>query len=186
MGMSGTSPRRVAGYLAKYVTKSLQDFGVAARRLSAEAIADLNVTDHVRAILTTIAHLAREADTLGIGTLAGIGRWLHTLGYRGHITTKSRRYSVTMGALRAIRATWTRQQAAKDCAPPQHHSLFDLTEQSDEVCWEFDRAGHVTSGDRTLVYAAALQNIQTRRTGLVGARRQARDEQWDWPGGRDE
>jgi hypothetical protein len=83
VGMSATSPRRVAGYLAKYVTKSLQDFGVAARRLSAEAIAELNVTDHVRAILTTIARLASQAHTLGNDALAGIGRWLHTLGYRG-------------------------------------------------------------------------------------------------------
>jgi hypothetical protein len=91
-----------------------------------------------------------------------------------------------MGALRAIRATWARQQAAKDCSPPQHHSLFDLAEQSDEVWWKFDRAGHATPGDRTLVYSAALQNIDTRRTGLVEARRQARDEQWDPPWGRDD
>lgn len=173
----GTSPRRVAGYLAKYVTKSLQDFGVAARRLSAEAIADLNVTDHVRAILTTIADLAGQPH--GNDALAGIGRWLHTLGYRGHITTKSRRYSVTMGALRAIRATWTRQQAAKD-------SPLELTEQSDQVCWDFDRAGHATAGDRTLVYTAALQHIETRRAGLVEARRHTRDGHWDPPGGRDE
>jgi hypothetical protein len=185
MGMSRTSPGRVAGYLAKYVTKSLQDFGVAARRLSAEAIADLNVTDHVRAILTTIAHLARQADTLDIDTLAGIGRWLHTLGYRGHITTKSRRYSVTMGTLRGIRATWTRQHAAKDLSL-QHHSPIDPSEQSDEVWWKFDWAGHATPGDRTLVYSAALQHIHTRRTGLVEARRQAREEQWDPPGGRDD
>jgi hypothetical protein len=185
VGMSRTSPRRVAGYLAKYVTKSLQDFGVAARRLSAEAIADLNVTDHVRAILTTIAHLAHQAHTLGIDALAGIGRWLHTLGYRGHVTTKSRRYSVTMGALRAIRATWTRQQAANDCSP-QHHSPIDPTEQRDDTWWAFDRAGHATPGDRTLVYAAALQRIDTRRVGLLEARRQARDEQWDPPWGRDD
>ncbi len=181
VGMSRTSPRRVAGYLAKYVTKSLQDFGVAAGRLSAEAIGDLNVTDHVRAILTTIAHLADQAQTLGIDALAGIGRWLHTLGYRGHITTKSRRYSVTMGALRALRATWVRQQAAKGCSLEQH-SPIDPTEQSDELWWKFDRAGHATPGDRTLVYSAALQHLLTRRTGLVEARRQAREEQWDPPG----
>ncbi|SHY27424.1 replication initiator [Mycobacteroides abscessus] len=185
IAMSRTSPRRVAGYLAKYVTKSLQDFGVAARRLSAEAIEDLNVTDHIRAILTTIAHLADQAHTLGIDALAGIGRWLHTLGYRGHVTTKSRRYSVTMGALRAIRATWIREQVAKNCSP-QHYSPLDLAEQSDQVGWEFDRAGHATSGDRTLVYSAALQRIDTRRIGLVEARRQARDEQSDLPGGPDD
>jgi hypothetical protein len=178
--MSGPSPRRIAGYLAKYVTKSLHDFGVAARRLSAEAIADLDVTDHVRAILTTIANLADQAHNVGIDDLAGIGRWLHTLGYRGHITTKSRRYSVTMGALRAIRATWTRQQVAKDCSP-QHHSPLDPIEQRDDTWWAFDRAGHATPGDRTLVYGAALQRIDTRRVGLLEARRQARDEQWDPP-----
>ncbi|OBH15081.1 replication initiator [Mycobacterium sp. E3247] len=170
------SSRRIAGYLAKYVTKSLQDFGIAARRLSAEAIADLDVTEHVRAILTTIAHLADQAHTLGIDALAGIGRWLHALGYRGHVTTKSRRYSVTMGALRAIRATWARQQAGKDCSP-QHHSPLDPPEKSDDVWWEFDHAGHATPGDRTLVYSAALRSICTRRVGLVEARRQARDQQ---------
>ena len=40
--------RRVARYLAKYVTKSLADVGISARRISTEAIADLDVTDHVR------------------------------------------------------------------------------------------------------------------------------------------
>ena len=117
--------------------------------------------------------------------MAGIGRWLHTLGYRGHITTKSRRYSVTMGALRAIRATWVRQRAAKGFSL-EHHSPIDPTEQSDELWWKFDRAGHATPGDRTLVYSAALQHLLTRRTGLVEARCQAREEQWDPPGGRDD
>jgi hypothetical protein len=51
------SPRRIAGYLAKYVTKSLQDLGISAGRLSIEAIADLQVSEHRRAILTTIAAL---------------------------------------------------------------------------------------------------------------------------------
>nr|WP_237080940.1 replication initiator [Mycobacteroides abscessus] len=112
MPIGRLSPHRVAGYLAKYVTKSLADFGISARRLSHESIADLEVTEHVRTILTTISALAETAQQ-GLGTLTGIGRWLHTLGYRGHITTKSRRYSTTMGALRAIRATWTRQKTAK-------------------------------------------------------------------------
>ncbi|EUA42073.1 putative replication initiator protein [Mycobacterium xenopi 4042] len=66
---------RVARYLAKYVTKSLADVGISARRISTEAIADLDVSDHVRAILTTISQLADRG-------LAGVGRWLHTLGYR--------------------------------------------------------------------------------------------------------
>lgn len=166
------SPRRVAGYLAKYVTKSLTDLGISARRLSAEAIADLDVSEHVRAILATIAELSDRPRRNKSGSLAGIGRWLHTLGYRGHITTKSRRYSTTMGKLRAVRATWTRQQAAKNVVEqpnPEHRTPTDR----DEVWWAFDRAGHSTPGDRTLVISAALRHIHTRRTGLAEVRHQS-------------
>jgi replication initiator protein RepSA len=165
--LSRLSPRRVAGYLAKYVTKSLSDFGIAARRLSDESIADLDVTEHVRTILTTISNLAQCGRNLGIDTLTGIGRWLHTLGYRGHITTKSRRYSTTMGKLRAIRATWTRQQSTEHNVEQRNSDTFPLTSDDQDVWWEFDRAGHVTLGDRTLVVSAALRHIHTRRTGLV-------------------
>ncbi|MBX9640301.1 MAG: plasmid replication initiator protein [Mycobacteriaceae bacterium] len=169
--------RRVARYLAKYVTKSLADVGISARRISTEAIADLDVTDHVRAILTTISQLA---DT----GLAGIGRWLHTLGYRGHIASKSRRYSTTMTALRERRATWTREQRLKSTAH-QHDLGLDSTDGDDLVAWEFDRAGPSSLGDRILVYSAALQRIQTRRIGLVEARRQAGNQQGDPPGASD-
>lgn len=172
---SRLSPRRVAAYLAKYVTKSLHDFGITAARLSAEAISDLAISDHVRAILATIAKLGEHADA----SLAGIGRWLHTLGYRGHITTKSRHYSTTMGALRTARATWTRQQLTKDetqrneTAPGnvtgpdrRHHTPLD----PDELAWEFDHAGHASAGERVLVISAALRHIQARITAITESR----------------
>ncbi|WP_078058726.1 replication initiator [Mycolicibacter icosiumassiliensis] len=187
--MARLSPRRVAAYLAKYVTKSLQDFGITARRLSTEAIATLDVTEHVRAILTTITQLAEC-----VRPMAGIGRWLHTLGYRGHITTKSRHYSTTMGALRAARATWTRRQNTKHVehqgtTRPDWRNI-PVTEvpadvDADDVLWKFDHAGHASAGERTLVYSAALQRIHTRQVGLVEARRQVRDQHGDPPGGHD-
>ncbi|MGV0770824.1 replication initiator [Mycobacterium syngnathidarum] len=149
------SPRRVARYLAKYVTKSLQDFGITARRLSSEAIADLDVSEHVRTILTTIAALADAG-------MVGIGRWLHTLGYRGHITTKSRRYSTTMGALRAGRAAWTREQIDNHAQVHDDPSPSVAT-STDVMGWEFDRAGHPCLGDRTLIISAALRAIAGRR-----------------------
>ncbi|SKU06868.1 replication initiator [Mycobacteroides abscessus] len=166
---SRLSPRRVAGYLAKYVTKSLADFGISARRLSTEAIADLDVSEHIRTILTTVADLSDRARRNGTAALAGIGRWLHTLGFRGHITTKSRRYSTTLGALRAIRATWTREVSKKQSVPQQDSTIEAMMGQ-DEVCWEFDRAGHATPGDRTLVVSAALRHIHTHRVGLAESR----------------
>jgi phosphoserine phosphatase len=180
---AGLSPRRVAGYLAKYVTKSLHDFGITARRLSAEIIDDLDITEHVRAILTTIAELgehAASASASGSRSLAGIGRWLHTLGFRGHITTKSRRYSTTMGALRAARAAWTREQhtthpAPQDETPPARRGESAgkqprPVDADDEVLWDFDRAGHASAGDRVLIVSAALRHIHARITGLTETR----------------
>jgi hypothetical protein len=41
------------------------------------------------------------------------------LGFRGHFSTKSRRYSTTLGALRDARAEWRRAQSAAT-AEPQH------------------------------------------------------------------
>nr|WP_231897089.1 replication initiator [[Mycobacterium] stephanolepidis] len=176
------SPRRVAGYLAKYVTKSLQELGISARRLSGEAIADLDVTEHVRAVLTAVDHLAGQAHHLGVEGLIGIGRWLHTLGYRGHITTKSRRYSTTLGTLRARRAAWTRQQNVPVSEGRQQVNGKPLLAREDvesetdwDVCWQFDRAGHTSLGDRVLVISAAYRHIETRRIGLTEYRAAIRE-----------
>jgi hypothetical protein len=117
-----SSGRSVAAYLAKYVTKSVAEFGVGIRRMSPLAVTELDVTAHVRAVLTTITAITAHR------AYRGMDRWLHTLGYRGHITTKSRLFSTTMGALRAYRAAWTRQQHAE-------HGTREPIE------WEFDRAG---------------------------------------------
>ena len=64
--------RSVASYLAKYVTKSVAEFGIGIQRMSPLAIPTLDVSDHVRTILTTIVTLA------GHRAYQGIDRWLHT------------------------------------------------------------------------------------------------------------
>lgn len=175
MASDHLTPRRVARYLAKYVTKSLQDFGIAARRLSAESIASLDVSEHVRSILTTIVVLAGTQSGIGnTPALVGIDRWLHTLGYRGHITTKSRRYSTTMSALRSQRAQWSRQNNTKHVV--DQHAQPQISE---DIGWEFDRAGHATVGDRVLAVSASLRHIDARLEGLAERHRQVGDKHWD-------
>jgi hypothetical protein len=101
------SGRQIAGYLSKYVTKSVADFGIGVRRFSPAAIDQLEVTDHVHEILRTIVATSAEepyADMLS---------WIHTLGYRGHIVSKSRQFSTTMTALRERRTDW-RQSRTDD------------------------------------------------------------------------
>jgi hypothetical protein len=156
-GARPRSGRSVAAYLAKYVTKSVAEFGVSIRRMSALAVAELDVTAHVRAILTAITSLADHR------AYQGMDRWLHTLGYRGHITTKSRLFSTTMGALRAYRAAWTRQQHT-DHVATSINGDHRATPSSDATAWEFERVGMCTLGDRGLILSAAQRMIEHRRT----------------------
>ena len=156
--MPRRSGRSVAAYLAKYVTKSVAEFGVGVRRMSPLAVTDLDVTAHVRAILTTITELAAQR------AYEGMDRWLHTLGYRGHITTKSRLFSTTMGALRAYRANWTRQQNIQHPATTPDRDLLRATRTSDPIEWVFDRVGLCSLGERTLILSAAQRMIEHRHT----------------------
>src|SRR4030095_9908266 len=40
----------------------------------------------------------------------GLRKWAHMLGFGGHFSTKSRRYSTTLGALRHTRASFAAQR----------------------------------------------------------------------------
>jgi len=146
--------------LAKYTTKSVAEFGIAARRISPAAIAELDIPAHTRGILSTLAKLA----TLP-GNAAMLG-WLHTLGYRGHITTKSRRYSITMTALRAARRHWRIHCAGQsEQADPQRNSRTrrDYPGTTYELSdWRIDGSGLRDDGERLLVHTAARQARQYR------------------------
>jgi hypothetical protein len=143
------SAHAVAAYLAKYVTKSVGDFGLTARRLHEGVIHALDVPDHVRRLLYTVADLAQEPEHRELGA------WLHTLGYRGHVTTKTRRYSTTMGELRARRDAWRRSQRQLPEGAGGEVPL--LTE------WRYIGCGHANEGERFLVVSAAERAREMRR-----------------------
>jgi hypothetical protein len=154
--------RRVAAYLAKYVTKSVSDVGIGARRLHEGIISELDVTEHVRRILYTIVELAQLPEHQEIGA------WLHTLGYRGHITTKTRRYW-----LRARREAWRQQQRLPDVpekalGPP----TGDPSVEPAPPDWRYVGCGHANDGERLLAISAAGRAREMRRT----AREELADE----------
>ncbi len=150
----GLPGRRVAAYLAKYVTKSVADFGIGARRISDQAIPELAVTNHVRRILETITRLAELPDH------HRMVEWLHTLGYRGHITSKTRRYSTTMGALLANRAAWRQQHQTRPSATADTGDPAGRYEPGD---WHFTGYGHANPGERLLALSAAARTAEGRR-----------------------
>jgi hypothetical protein len=149
--LDGVSAHKVAAYLAKYVTKSVGDFGVASRRLHEGVIDDLDVSEHVRRILRTIVELARDPQHRDLGD------WLHTLGYRGHVTTKTRMYSTTLGELRARREAWKRAHQGARTDPDA------TTSPSGEWEWRYLGCGHATDGERFLALSAAGRHREMRQ-----------------------
>jgi hypothetical protein len=103
----------VANYIAKYATKTISVPGLPSVRIRCQAdIEQLRCSAHYRAMITAAWQLGGTRHDLRFRM------WAHMLGYGGHFLTKSRRYSVTFGQLRAARAIHRRatrpRQADRD------------------------------------------------------------------------
>jgi hypothetical protein len=152
-GPSGElTPEHAARYIAKYSTKSAEDFGVGERRITPEVLPLLGVTDHVD-------QLVRVAWQLGEHEVyEGLRRWVHMLGFRGHFASKSRRYSTTLGAIRGERRVYRQRQAAE-----QVRELFDDDTTLVVSHWEFAGVGYLTTGDAALALSAAARAREQRQ-----------------------
>ncbi len=117
--------RAVAAYIAKYATKGAETAtGTLDRpiRFLAE-LAQARITDHAQRMIRTAWTLGARKDLEHLRLRA----WAHMLGFRGHFSTKSRRYSTTLGALRDARADWRRAQAASPAAPSDGETTLVLS-----------------------------------------------------------
>ncbi|KUO04279.1 replication initiator [Streptomyces caeruleatus] len=98
---SAVTDNAVAAYVAKYVSKSVGDAGGIDYRIrDFDSIRLAPVNAHLRALMAACWRLGGLVELEELRLRA----WAHTLGYRGHVLTKSRQYSTTYGALRAVRA----------------------------------------------------------------------------------
>jgi hypothetical protein len=120
------SDGQVAGYLAKYATKGAEASGTADRPLACRAcvgtgretsnnesgacracggdgtrqpIHELGLSAHAHAMIQTCWRLGGMPELLHLR----LRPWAHMLGFRGHFSTKTRRYSTTLGCLRNAR-----------------------------------------------------------------------------------
>jgi hypothetical protein len=96
-------PEKVAAYLAKYLTKATEDFGLPARVRSVGHARFVGASPHAVRIIETASRLAGEG-----GSYVRLRENFATLGYRGHPITKSRAYSVTFGQIRRARRAYKR------------------------------------------------------------------------------
>jgi hypothetical protein len=157
------SAEQVAGYIAKYATKATESFGAGLDRRIAAAD-DLDRLDKLPA---HVAELVRAAWTLGgrpeLEPLR-LRPWAHMLGFGGHWSTKSRRYSTTMGALRRARVAFAKRRRARDGIPLD---AWGRAEDDDQVVivasWVFVGAGYETEGERWLALSAAARAREQRQ-----------------------
>ncbi|MGB8943119.1 MAG: replication initiator [Streptomyces sp.] len=163
LGDGELTDQKVAAYVAKYATKSAEGSGTVDRTLvcrpcqglghvrgpdgfhdlctdcdgtgQAEPLRDLRVQQHVRQMIRAawaLGHLPEFAELK-------LWKWAHMLGFRGHFSTKSRRYSTTLGALRDVRRAWRTAQARTRAGHPAPEENTTLVTDSS---WQYLASGY--------------------------------------------
>ncbi|MEU5877181.1 replication initiator [Spirillospora sp. NPDC047279] len=113
--LEGIADKHVARYIAKYATKGAEDSGTVDRPIRfASQIGSLKVSDHARRLIWTCFALADMPEYHDLR----LRQWAHMLGYGGHFSSKSRRYSVTLAQLRQARADHAAQAAREARGEP--------------------------------------------------------------------
>lgn len=157
--LDGLSDAAVAAYIAKYVTKGDIAGLVLAHRLRSEG--QIETTPGLSAHARRLMHTAFELSGLEMYEHLRLRTWAHQLGFRGHILTKSLRYSTTYGALRGARSAFHR---------PEGLDGPDVVTESE---WRLDRIGH-TPGQAMFARGIALGVRDARDAAHEQARRERR------------
>lgn len=146
-GLDGLSDAAVAAYVAKYVTKGDIAGLVLPNRLRSERQIETTpgLSEHARRLMRTAFELGglEPYEHLRLRT------WAHQLGFRGHILTKSLRYSTTYTALRTARACFHRVGSA------------DGAQTVTDSSWRLDHVGH-TPSEAALARTIARNRRATR------------------------
>jgi hypothetical protein len=156
------SAEQVAGYIAKYATKATESFGSGLdRRLHDGDLERLDkLPAHVGELVRACCELGARPELEGLRLRA----WAHMLGFGGHWSTKSRRYSTTMGALRWARVAFAKRRRAKDGVPLD---AWGRPEDDQAVIvvasWAYVGKGYETEGERWLALSAAARAREHRR-----------------------
>jgi hypothetical protein len=160
LGHGELTEQAVAGYIAKYATKSAETTGTVDRPIKAHTvIGTLDVPEHARRMIATCWRLGRAPELAELRLSA----WAHMLGFRGHFCTKARAYSTTYGAIRSARAELRAEETRERLGLPEAETTLVLAH------WRY--AGHgFTPGESILAAAVTKPDPAARRpkTGTEG------------------
>ncbi|MFD8837860.1 replication initiator protein RepSA [Streptomyces griseofuscus] len=152
---SEITEQAVASYVAKYATKAAETTGTVDRRIgNKEALALLGVPDHPARLI------AACLDLHALYPDRKLRDWAHMLGFRGHFSTKSRKYSTTLGALRQVRTDYraAQQRAALGLPDPD-----DDTETTTLILAHWTYAGHGHTPGESWLAANIRRDIRHNR-----------------------
>jgi hypothetical protein len=165
---SDLTEQAVASYVAKYATKAAENTGTLDRRIGELSELDRHgVPDHARRLITA----CRDLDPLY--PERRLWAWAHMLGFRGHFSSKSRRYSTTLGALRQARA---------DYRAAQERQALGLDEREPDTVlvladWQYAGHGH-TPGESALAATIRRHIELNRETAREELRTQPIEREW--------
>ncbi len=147
-GPDAVSDDAVAAYVAKYVTKGAADTGTSLDHAVASAaeITTARVSEHFRTLMLTCRRLGSLPELAPLR----LRPWAHTLGYRGHILTKSRAYSTTYAELRSERAAHQGVDVAADDA-----------NKAVDAAWRYVALGHTARA--ALIVTGIAEDLAIQR-----------------------
>ena len=150
----GLSAQAVANYIGKYATKSLAVPGVPDKRIrTAFDLRGLRCSRHYQQMITTAWQLGGRHATGD----PRFRQWAHMLGYGGHFLTKSRRYSVTFGQLRAARTTHRHAQRHPGGERDPWDRPLDEAMVLVIKTWTYAGTGYTATPDAELAAASAAR-----------------------------
>jgi hypothetical protein len=170
-------PRKLAGYLAKYSTKSTEQAGGLLHPIACEDVEYVKVTEHVRSYLRAAFRFHDVAQRAVSERVTAeewsdnrekradprLGRNAHKLGHRGHCLTKSRHWSTTFTALRQAREDHIHQQLlARTGTSESQRRLAELGRDQRVSRFRFVGAGHLTAAEAFLAAQAAAKAREHR------------------------
>ena len=155
------SAEQVAGYVAKYATKATEALGV--------------TLDHRIGAATWRAWTCRPMWPSSSGPAGSwaarpslerlrLRKWAHMLGFGGHFSTKSRRYSTTLTVLRRARVAYAKRRRRGDTLPLDAWGRPEGDQAVIVVAsWIYLGQGYQSTGEAWLAASAAARAREERR-----------------------
>jgi hypothetical protein len=154
------SAEQVAGYVAKYATKSTEALGVTLdHRVTADDLDGLELPAHVAELVRACWELGGRPSLVGLRLRA----WAHMLGFGGHFASKSRRYSTTLGALRRARVAYAIRRGGGTLPLDAWGRPEDDQAAVVVATWWYLGSGYQSTGEAWLAASAAARAREQRR-----------------------